>query len=300
MWQLIIVLLFLIGFTSITLFIQSIKNHSTNRTEGEPGRMLPNIKEYTQNAKIKLKEQIEYFFGNNPPSLAIVQVGAIEASNRYIRNKIKDCQEVGINAHHYAYEKEISEDEFLLEVKDLCEHYNGVIVQLPLPDHIDAKKVAAAIDPIKDVDGFHPLSPYKPATPLGIMNYLQDNGINLEGKHVVIIGRSEIVGKPLAAMMTDANATVTLCHSRTKNLWTHIQEADLIVSAVGKAKFLNCYAIHVPVIDVGINFDEDGRICGDCYNTENRDVTPVPGGVGLLTRLALLENVYKAKVLQNE
>lgn len=283
----------------ITLTIQAHFTQ-TNRTEEDPGRMLPNIKEYTQNAKVKLKEQIEYFFGNNPPSLAIIQVGAIEASNRYIRNKIKDCQEVGINAHHYAYEEEITEDEFLLEVKDLCEHYNGVIVQLPLPDHIDAKKVAAAIDPMKDVDGFHPLSPYKPATPLGIMNYLQDSGIELEGKHVVIIGRSEIVGKPLAAMMTDANATVTLCHSRTKNLWTHIQEADLVVSAVGKAKFLNCYSIHVPVIDVGINFDEAGRMCGDCYNTENRDVTPVPGGVGLLTRLALLENVYKAKVLQNE
>ena len=263
------------------------------------GRMLPNIKQYVIMNKIRLKKEIEYFCGENPPSLAIIQVGAVEASNRYIRNKIQDCKEVGINAHHYAYGEEITEDEFLLEVKDLCEHYTGVIVQLPLPDHIDAAKVTAAIDPIKDVDGFHPLSPYKPATPLGIMNYLQDNEIELDGKHVVIIGRSEIVGKPLAAMMTSANATVTLCHSHTKHLSSIIQQADLIVSAVGKPKFLNCYSIHVPVIDVGINFDENGHMCGDCFNTEDRDVTPVPGGVGLLTRLALLENVFKAQVLQS-
>lgn len=264
--------------------------------------MLLNIKDYILIRKQELAENIQYFFKDSPPQLAIIQVGAVgavEASNRYIRNKVKDCKEIGINAHHYAYGEEITEDEFLLEVKDLAEHYDGVIVQLPLPDHIDTKKVAAAIPPKKDVDGFGMNSPYVPATPLGIMEYLHFCGFNPEGKNVVIIGRSDIVGKPLARLMTDANATVTLCHSKTKNLWTHLSNADLIISAVGKPKFLNCYAIHVPVIDVGINFDEKGKMCGDCYNTEDREVTPVPGGVGLLTRLALLENTFKARVLRD-
>lgn len=299
MWQLIIVLLFLIGFTSIALFIQSIKNNSTNKNKEGLNSMLKPIKEYCTARKQELKEQIEYFFKDSPPQLAIIQVGAVEASNRYIRNKIKDCKEVGINAHHYAYGEEITEEEFLLEIKDLAEHYDGVIVQLPLPGHISTEKVAAAIPLKNDVDGFGLGSPYTPATPLGIMLYLEYCGWNPEGKHVVIIGRSDIVGKPLARLMTDANATVTLCHSKTKNLWTHIQEADLVVSAVGKPNFLNCYSIHVPVIDVGINFNDEGKMCGDCFNTEGREVTPVPGGVGLLTRLALLENTFKARMLRD-
>ena len=118
---------------------------------------------------------------------------------------------------------------------------------------------------------------------------------SLARKNATVIGRSDIVGKPLAEMLTDLDATVTLCHSKTKNIYNHIQTADIIFCAVGKAKFLNCYPIHVPVIDVGINFNEDGKLVGDCYNTEGRDVTPVPGGVGLLTRLALLENVVEAR-----
>lgn len=261
--------------------------------------ILKNIKEYTKERKDHLEELISVYMTKEqclPPQLAIIQIGNNEASNRYIRNKIKDCEEVSICAHNYVFDENISQDDLIWEIQHLQEHYDGLIVQLPLPDHIRAEKVAAAIDPVKDVDGFHPMSLYKPATPLGIMMYLKDCGFEFDGANVVIIGRSEIVGKPLAQMMTDANATVTLCHSRTKNLWDHIQEADLVVSAVGKPKFLNCYAIHVPVIDVGINFDEDGRLCGDCYNTENRDVTPVPGGVGLLTRWALLENAFSAKL----
>jgi methylenetetrahydrofolate dehydrogenase (NADP+)/methenyltetrahydrofolate cyclohydrolase len=154
--------------------------------------------------------------------------------------------------------------------------------------------VVAAINPEKDVDGFYPDSPYAPATPGGIMRYLRYLEFDLAGKDVVIIGRSNIVGKPLAKMMTDADATVTLCHSKSK-LSHHLYNADLIVTAVGKAGFLNCYPIHVPVIDVGINFDKNGKLCGDCFNVEGRDVTPVPGGVGLLTRCALLDNVIEAK-----
>ena len=169
---------------------------------------------------------------------------------------------------------------------------------MPLPKNISLESVKRAIPATKDVDGFRVDSLYKPCTPLGILSYLDACGYDLDGKNVTIFGRSEIVGKPLAKMMTDRNATVTLCHSHTKNYYQFIQTADLIVTAVGKPKFLNCYPIHIPVIDVGINFieGEDGKMhmVGDCCNTENRDVTPVPGGVGLLTRCALLENVWQA------
>ena len=154
----------------------------------------------------------------------------------------------------------------------------------------------AAIKPEKDVDGFRPDSPFVPATPKGIMDYLAASNFDVDGKLVVIIGRSDIVGKPLAKLMTDANATVTLCHSHTseEDMGILLTIADLVVCAVGKAEFLDCHRTTAPVIDVGINFDENGKLVGDCYNTEGRDVTPVPGGVGLLTRVSLLENVVTA------
>ena len=254
--------------------------------------VLGNIKEYTKELKIQYKERIAIL--GDAPKLAIIQVGNIEASNRYIKNKMKDCEEVGIVADVYQYPEDITEHELCEAVKLDQEHYDGVIVQLPLPPHIREKAVVAAINPEKDVDGFHPDSPYAPATPGGIMKYLRACEFDLTGKDVVIIGRSNIVGKPLAAMMTAADATVTLCHSKSK-LSHHLYSADLIVTAVGKPYFLNCYPIHVPVIDVGINFDENGKLVGDCFNAEGRDVTPVPGGVGLLTRCALLDNVIVAK-----
>lgn len=258
--------------------------------------VLGNIKEYTKALKEQFKERISNF--EEPPTLLIIQVGNVESSNRYIRNKIKDCDEVGITAHLYQYPENITEKELCEVIKLDQEFYDGVIVQLPLPPHIREKAVVAAINPLKDVDGFHPDSPYAPATPGGIMRYLRYLEFDLTGKDVVIIGRSNIVGKPLAKMMTDADATVTLCHSKSK-LSKYIYDCDLIVTAVGKAGFLNCYPIHVPVIDVGINFitDDEGRsrLVGDAFNTEGRDVTPVPGGVGLLTRCALLENVIDAK-----
>lgn len=231
------------------------------------------------------------------PTLGIIQVGDNPASTKYVNNKIKDCKEVGINVLKISLPEDVREPDLLTAVSDTAQKSDGIIVQLPLPPQIDVTKVKKAIPQEKDVDGFIYDSPYFSCTPLGIMEYLDYCGFNLDGKNVIIIGRSDIVGKPLARMMTNANATVTLCHSHTTNLWQHICNADLIICAVGKAKFLNCYAIHVPVIDVGINFIEiDGKMkmVGDCFNTENRDVTPVPGGVGLLTRCALLENTWKA------
>lgn len=253
-----------------------------------------NIKEYCQEKKNKLKEIVNVEL-RKKPYLAVIQVGENEASNRYIRNKKKDCEEIGIEFGWYHFDENITTFQLVEEIVTLQPHVNGIIVQLPLPEHIDIEVIKRVIDPKKDVDGFHPDSNFQPCTPLGIVEYLEEGcDYDLCGKNVVMIGRSDIVGKPLARMMTDKDATVTLCHSKTKNIWKFIKLADLVVSAVGKAKFLNCYSINVPVIDVGINFDENGKLVGDCFNTENRDVSPVPGGVGLLTRLALLENVVSA------
>lgn len=258
--------------------------------------VLKDIKGYTAAWKEEFKQRVAAI--GEAPKLAIVMVGENEASKRYVRNKVKDCQEVGVDAHVYAYPDNTTEFELDDELRHLQEFYDGVIVQLPLPPHIRQEVAIAAIDPSKDVDGFRWDSPFDPATPSGIMKYLQYCGFDLEGKEVVIIGRSEIVGRPLAALMTDANATVTLCHSKSK-LSNHLYSCDLIVTAVGKAGFLNCYPIHVPVIDVGINFTDEGKMVGDCFNTEGRDVTPVPGGVGLLTRCALVDNVIRAKEMNS-
>ena len=256
-----------------------------------------NIKEYCSERKLKIKNEIARDFSDfvKKPTLAVLQIGDVEASTRYIRNKKKDCEEVGINFEWYYYPVGITTEDLVQEIKDLNDYVDGLIVQMPLPDHIDQTAIKLAIDPKKDVDGFHPMSQFEPCTPTGIVRYLIDGcDYDFTGKNVTIFGRSDIVGKPLAKMLTEMDATVTLCHSKSKDKWQFIETADLIVSAVGKAGFLNCYAIHVPVIDVGINFDENGKLVGDCINTENRDVTPVPGGVGLLTRVALLENTVLA------
>ena len=250
------------------------------------------IKEYIT----LLKRMYKYRISQLPdaPKLAIVQVGDVEASNRYVKNKVKDCQEVGIDVEVYAYPKDITEFELDDELTHLQEFFDGVIVQLPLPQHIRPSIATAAIPANKDVDGFRMDSWFKPATPKGIMDYLKYCEFDLCGKDVVIIGRSDIVGKPLAGMMTDADATVTLCHSKS-NIDKYLKTADLVVSAVGKAGFLDCYGFEAPVVDVGINFDENGKLVGDCCGRGGVNITPVPGGVGLLTRAALLDNVITAK-----
>lgn len=255
------------------------------------------IKEFCANKKAQFKEDIERDFTEDTkkPTLAVIQVGNNEASNRYIKNKKKDCEEVGIVFEWYLYPEDITTDDLKVEIIDLLPYVDGLIVQMPLPKHIDVEVIKLAISPEKDVDGFHPMSWFHPCTPAGIVDYMVNGcGYDFTGKNVTIFGRSEIVGKPLAQMLTNRDATVTLCHSKSKDKWQYITNADVVVTAVGKAGFLNCYAIHCPVIDVGINFDANGKLVGDCINTEHRDVTPVPGGVGLLTRVALLENVLLA------
>lgn len=248
------------------------------------------IKEFTKEWKEDIKNRI---IPGHPPILGIVQVGENPASTRYVNNKIKDCIEVGIDVRSLYLPKDVSMDEFYNAFDTLRHESDGVIVQLPLPPQLDIEEIKRWIPAEKDVDGFLTDSPFDPCTPGGIIKYLDYCNFDLDGKNVVIVGRSDIVGKPLAQMMTDRNATVTLCHSHTRNIHDFYRTTDLIVSAVGKARFLNCYPIYVPVIDVGINF-VDGKLVGDCFNTENRDVTPVPGGVGLLTRCMLLENVTRA------
>ena len=250
---------------------------------------LKNIKEFTNIWKLQIKNRI----AGTDIKLGIVQVGSNPASSSYVRNKMKDCQEVGISAFLLQYPEDISEAQLLEVIRVQQEHYDAFMVQLPLPAHISVMAITEVLDSNKDVDGFTCDSLFKPCTPSGIITYLDYCGFDPIGQHVVIIGRSDIVGKPLARMMTDRDATVTLCHSKTELLGSHTHAADLIVCAVGKEKFLDCQSLYCPIIDVGINFNADGKLVGDCFNTEGRNVTPVPGGVGLLTRCALLENVSR-------
>ena len=254
------------------------------------------MKEYAEMRKAQLKEQVAQM--EFPPSLMIIQVGNNEASNRYVRNKIKDCEEVGIAAIHYIAKEDITTEELIDFINERQEFFSGIIVQQPLPKHIDQSRIDEAIDPAHDVDGFHPLSHFNPATAKGIVDYLSWREFDLDGADVLVIGRSDIVGKPLARMLTDKNATVTLAHSHTPRikLMRYAHQADLIISAVGIRHFLDCTDLKTNIIDVGINFDNDGKMCGDCYFIEETasSISPVPGGVGLLTRVTLLENVVEA------
>lgn len=258
------------------------------------------MKEYAAMRKAQLKEKIQELNAQNKSEiwLLIIQVGDNEASNRYIRNKMKDCEEVGIIAHHYKCPIEITTEELVDFIIKYQGAYAGVIVQQPLPTHIDQKAIDCAIRPTKDVDGFHPLTKFKPATARGIIDYLEWRNFDFEGAKVTVIGRSNIVGKPLARMLTDKDCTVTLCHSKTswEDIWNSVNNSNLTICAVGQPGFLDCSSLSIPVIDVGINFDEEGKMCGDCFvwNGTERNVSPVPGGVGLLTRVALLENVVEA------
>ena len=255
------------------------------------------MKEYAAMRKAQLKEHIAQ--NEMVPSLLIIQIGNNEASTRYVRNKMKDCEEVGITAHHFIGMEDMTTEELIDFINDYQWKYDAVIVQQPLPAHMDQNRINAAIFPDKDVDGFHPTSHFYPATAKGIVDYLEWRDFNFEGMNAVVIGRSDIVGKPVAKLLLERDCSVTICHSKTpyKNLMNYVYDADLIICAVGKEKFLDCtFLNNTPIIDVGINFDENGKMCGDCFGkTEGfTNVSPVPGGVGLLTRVALLENVVEA------
>lgn len=250
------------------------------------------------------------------PNLVVIQVGNDPASSVYVRNKERTAERVGINSETVKLSKHITQDE-LLEIIDKYNNdslVNGILVQLPLPKHIDEQVILEAISPMKDVDGFHPLNVGKlnigqkqmiPSTPAGIMELLKANHIELEGKHVVIVGRSNIVGKPLAHLLLEANATVTIVHSRTKNLKQLTQMADILVVAVGQPELITKDYVKTGavVIDVGINRTESG-LKGDVdFNSVKSKVaaiTPVPGGVGPMTIAMLMNQTYQAYCTQND
>lgn len=244
------------------------------------------------------------------PGLATVLVGDDPASHIYVRNKVKDCEEVGIFSEKILLPKDSSEDEVLQVIETLNERtdIHGILVQLPLPSHIDEFEVISAISPDKDVDGFHPVNQglmlagretLYPCTPAGIIEMLRRYEITVEGKNAVVVGRSNIVGKPAAVLLLKENATVTVCHSKTRNLAEFTRTADILVVAVGRAKMITAEMVKEGsvVIDVGIN-RVDGKIVGDVdfegVFEKASHITPVPGGVGLVTRAMLLKNTLLA------
>ena len=245
------------------------------------------------------------------PGLAVVLVGDNPASQVYVRNKVKACHEAGLHSVLEQYAATMSEAELLARVQALNADpsIHGILVQLPLPAHIDAHKVIEAIAPLKDVDGFHVASAgalmvgqpgFKPCTPYGCMKMLESIGVSPKGKHAVVIGRSNIVGKPMALLLLAANATVTVCHSATPDLAHHTRQADIVVAAVGRRNMLTADMVKpgAVVIDVGMNRDEHGKLCGDVDFAGVSQVagwiTPVPGGVGPMTITMLLVNTLEA------
>ena len=244
------------------------------------------------------------------PGLATVLVGEDPASAVYVRNKNKICHEVGFQSFGQNLPAETTEEELLDIIKKLNsnDEVNGILVQLPLPDHIDSEKILLSIDPEKDVDGFHPINVGKlaignalltPCTPTGIIALLDYYKIEIPGKHAVVLGRSNIVGKPVAHLLLQRHATVTICHSKTKNMQQVTRQADILIAAVGRPHFVNSDMLKegVVVIDVGIN-RVDGKLTGDVEFDQVAEkaglITPVPGGVGPMTIALLMENTLKA------
>ena len=243
--------------------------------------------------------------------LAVILVGESPASQVYVRNKVKACQDSGLHSVLEKYSADMGQAELLARIEALNRDpsIHGILVQLPLPPHIDAQKVIEAIAPAKDVDGFHVASAgalmvgqpgFWPCTPYGCMKMLDSIGYDLNGKHAVVIGRSNIVGKPMALMLLQKNATVTICHSGTKNLKAMTLQADVIVAAVGKRNVLTADMVKpgAVVIDVGMNRDDSGKLCGDVdfdgVSSVAGYITPVPGGVGPMTITMLLVNTLEA------
>jgi methylenetetrahydrofolate dehydrogenase (NADP+) / methenyltetrahydrofolate cyclohydrolase len=245
------------------------------------------------------------------PTLAVILVGDNLASQTYVRHKGSDCESVGMRFMLDRFAADLPEAALLARIAALNDDpsVHGMLVQLPLPKHIDTNKVIAAISPAKDADGFHVqsagalmigLSGFKPCTPYGCMRMLQSAGIDPKGKHAVIVGRSNIVGKPMALMLLQANATVTVCHSATPDLGVFTRQADILVAAVGRRNTITADLVKpgAAVIDVGMNQNEAGKLCGDVDFDAVREVagwiTPVPGGVGPMTRAMLLVNTVEA------
>jgi len=263
----------------------------------------------------QLKEQIEKF--PRKIGLAVVIVGEDPASQIYVRNKVKACESVGIQSSVYALPECVSQVELenMLSALAADNTVHGILLQLPLPKGFDAEAAMAKIPPEKDVDGFSALDlghlvlnkeKFVACTPLGVMKMLEYEGIDPTGKHAVVLGRSDTVGKPMALLLLNANATVTVCHSKTQDLASICKTADILVSAIGKANFVKADMVKdgAVVIDVGMNRDENGKLCGDvdfdAVSKKASYITPVPGGVGPMTITTLLYNTYKAAVISSK
>lgn len=263
------------------------------------------VRENIKNEVTALKEQ------GITPGLAVIIVGSDPASRVYVNNKKKGCEQVGMSSFEYALPEETTTEELLALIEKLNNDadVHGILCQLPVTKHIDEEKVLNAISPDKDVDAFHPVNcgkvmtgdyRFAPCTPAGMVEMLKHYNIDIAGKHCVIIGRSNIVGKPMAMLMLKHNATVTVCHSRTQNLAEITKQADILVAAVGRPNFVTADMVKdgAVVLDVGINRMADGKLCGDvdfdavCEKTSY--ITPVPGGVGPMTITMLLKNTLEA------
>ena len=250
------------------------------------------------------------------PGLAVIIVGDDPASQVYVRNKEKACEECGFHSVKYALDANTTQQELntLIDELNNDDSINGILCQLPLPSHLDDKEVINRIDPIKDVDAFHPVNVgaimigdynFLPCTPAGVMELIHSTGVELEGKKAVVMGRSNIVGKPMAMLLLHENATVEITHSKTENLSEITSEADILVAAVGKAKFVKADMVKqgAVVIDVGMDRDENGKLCGDVDFEDVKEkcsyITPVPGGVGPMTIAMLMKNTLTAAKIQN-
>lgn len=274
-------------------------------------------KEISLSVKERVAEEVKQMKQRGiEPCLAVILVGDDPASRVYVNNKKKACEFCGIRSLEYLLPCDASQQELnaLVEKLNSDESVNGILCQLPLPKHLDEKEVLNLIKPEKDVDAFHPENVghimigdfnFLPCTPAGIMEMLKYEGIDLDGKNCVIIGRSNIVGKPMAMLMLKQNATVTVCHSHTKNLKEQVLQADVVVAAVGKANFVTADMVKegAVIIDVGINRMSDGKLCGDvdfdaCCEKASY-ITPVPGGVGPMTIATLMQNTITAAKIQN-
>lgn len=272
-------------------------------------------KEVSARIKAELKTEVENLKkeGINP-GLAVIIVGEDPASQVYVRNKERACEECGIYSEKYALPAETTQEELLKLIDELNNKssISGILVQLPVPKHIDEKTIVNAIAPNKDVDAFHPVNVGKimvgnydfvPCTPAGVMELIKESGIDVSGKECVIVGRSNIVGKPQAMLLLHQNGTVTICHSKTKNLAEKTKNADILVAAVGIPNFIKGDMIKkgAVVIDVGINRLENKKLCGDVEFESAEKVagaiTPVPGGVGPMTIAMLMKNTVKAAIL---
>lgn len=277
-----------------------------------------NGKELATKIKGELKQTVEEIKKSNiNPGLAVVIVGNDPASRVYVNSKKKACEEIGIESFEYALDENTKEEELLELIKKLNndDKVNGILVQLPLPKHINEEKIILAIDSSKDVDAFHPENvgrlmtgnpQFLPCTPAGVMELIKESGIDIAGKECVIVGRSNIVGKPQSMLLLAEHGTVTICHSRTKNLEEVIKRADILVAAVGRPEMIKGSSIKpgAVVIDVGINRLEDKKLVGDveyesCSQVASA-ITPVPGGVGPMTIAMLMKNTVRAAIAQAE